>query len=146
MVGGRTDVERVGGSCGIGCRGRAIIGGPMTAKEAWGRTFGYVPMNDWSTLRCVGVGAYSLLGISHCKNNTTNSFCSTNDPGSYKVNLSLLLCLTLLSVPMAVCCPNLRNLYWLLVQPAACVPLCHLVCGEGREHPCLWDSIGSRPW
>ena len=54
--------------------------------------------------------------FSCCKNNTTNSG-SSDDAGSYDVNLSVsLLRPLLLSVPMVVCRSSLRNMYWSLVQ------------------------------
>ena len=54
-------------------------------------------------------------GISRCENNTTNS-CSTDDAGSYDVNLSVSLCPSSSSVPTVVCRSSLRNMYWSSVQ------------------------------
>jgi len=74
IVGGRTNVERVGGGDGDahadGGEYTNAIGRPMNAEEAKDRIFGYVLMNDWSA-RDVQKWEYVPLGPFTSKNFAT---------------------------------------------------------------------------
>jgi fumarylacetoacetase len=64
VVSGCTNIECVGGSHGGGrCRGSTTFDRTMTTNEAWGRIFGYILTNNWSTCNvhrweCVPLGPF----------------------------------------------------------------------------------------